>query len=253
MGAPPDPACPPPVRGDPLPGLGPDSYRQWRASTAGAIAEQLERDLVLGLIGDVAGRRVLDVGCGDGVLALELRRRGAEVTAIDLSQAMIAAARQRALKQRADVGLAVAEVARLPFAPQSFDLVTAITILCFVADAAPVFDELARVLRPGGRLVIGELNKWSSWAAARRLRAWLGSPLWRKARFRTAGELRALARGAGLQPAALRGAVYFPRAAAAARLLAPWDGTLGRLTTAGAAFLALSAIKQPVSRGPRLR
>jgi SAM-dependent methyltransferase len=102
---------------------------------------------------------------------------------------------------------------------------------------------MARVLRPGGRLVIGELGKWSTWAAARRIRAWLGSRLWRSARFRTARELRALAAEAGLATEALRGAVYYPRSALAARLLAPCDRALGRLTTFGAAFLALSAIK----------
>ena len=63
------------------------------------------------------------------------------------------------------------------------------TVLCFVQDAAPVFAEIIRVLRPSGKLMIGELGKWSSWAAARRIRAWLGSLLWRRGRFRTATEL----------------------------------------------------------------
>ncbi|MDJ0947337.1 MAG: hypothetical protein QNJ94_00300 [Alphaproteobacteria bacterium] len=57
---------------------------------------------------------------------------------------------------------------------------------------------MARVLRPGGRFVIGKLHKWSSWAAQRRLRAWLGSALWRRGRFRTAGELGRLAQIADL-------------------------------------------------------
>jgi SAM-dependent methyltransferase len=131
----------------------------------------------------------------------------------------------------------------LPFSAESFDVVAAITILCFVPDAAPVFHEMARVLRPGGRLVIGELGKWSSWAAMRRMRAWLGSRLWRSARFRTARELRALAKQAGLEPETLRGAIYYPRCGLAARLLAPCDRALGRLTTFGAAFLALAAVK----------
>ena len=66
-------------------------------------------------------------------------------------------------------------------------------------DAAQ-FEEMRRVLgsteRPGGRLVIGELGRWSLWAAIRRVRGWLGSPTWRAARFRSASDLRALVQGA---------------------------------------------------------
>ena len=76
-----------------LPDLVPDVYAAWRASEIGAITEHLQRRLVLGLLGDVRGRRVLDVGCGDGDLALELWRRGAVVIGIDASLDMIDAAR----------------------------------------------------------------------------------------------------------------------------------------------------------------
>ena len=227
----------------PVPELAPEVYARWRASTAGAVTERLEGELILEFAGDVKGRRVLDVGCGDGALALALHERGARVTGIDASPAMIEAARGNAQRRGADIAFEVANARQLPFLAERFDLVAAVTILCFVADAAPVFREMARVLRPGGRLVIGELGKWNSWAAIRRIRAWLGSPLLRSARFRTAGELRRLAAQAGLDTEALRGAVFYPRLGFAARLFAPIDRALGEATTFGAAFLALAAIK----------
>jgi ubiquinone biosynthesis O-methyltransferase len=226
-----------------FPEMGPDAYVRWRASEIGAVTERLERKLILELVGDVRGRRVLDVGCGDGELALELAMRGAIVTGIDASAAMIEAAKDRARRHNADITFQVALAEHLPFPAEQFDLVTAITILCFVDNAAPVFREIARVLRPGGRLVIGELGKWSTWAAARRIRAWLGSQLWRRGRFRTANELRNLAEQAGLMVEDVRGAVYYPRCRVAVRLLSPLDSALGRLTTIGAGFLALSAVK----------
>src|SRR6516225_8504364 len=193
-----------------LPDLVPDVYAAWRASEIGAITEQLQRRLVLGLLGDVRGRRVLDVGCGDGDLALELWRRGAVVTGIDASLYMIDAARARATREGADISFMVGEAASIPFDAERFDVVVAVTILCFVANAAPVFREISRVLCPGGVLVIGELGKWSTWAAARRVRAWFGSPLWRRGRFRTASELRSLAKDAGFVPAVVHGSIYYP-------------------------------------------
>ena len=123
-----------------------------------------------------------------------------------------------------------------------FDVVASITVLCFVPDATGAVREMARVLRPGGRLVLGELGRWSLWAAIRRIRGWLGSATWRAARFRTAAELRALAEQAGLSVTAIRGAVYYPPVGLLARTLAPIDSWLGRVTTFGAAFIALSAV-----------
>lgn len=226
--------------------LGPEDYRRWRASTVGAITERLERARVLELVGDVRGARVLDVGCGDGELALELARRGAEVAAIDASEAMIDAARAAAARARLDVDFRVATAEQMPFPPVHFDVVVAVTILCFIDDARPVFDQIARILRPGGRLVIGELGKWSTWAAVRRMRAWRGDELWSRARFRRVRDLRRLVEGAGLTVDRVRGAIYFPRSSIAARLLGRWDDVPARLTTFGAAFLAVRA-KKPSS------
>ena len=226
-----------------IPDLGPNVYARWRASEIGAITERLERQLILDLVGDVSDCRVLDVGCGDGEFAVELTKRGATVVGIDASAEMIDAAKALSKSQNADIAFQVAMAEHLPFPAEQFDVVTAITILCFVDDAAPVFREIARVLRPRGRLVIGELGKWSTWAAGRRLRAWLGSRLWRRGRFRTANELRALAEEAGLIVKTVRGAVYYPRWGIAARVLSSLDPVLSRLTTIGAGFVALSAAK----------
>lgn len=226
-----------------IPGLGPEAYIDWRASDIGTITERLERRLIFELLGDVNGREMLDIGCGDGALAVALGQRGAKVAAVDASEAMVDAARSRAAEQGAEVRFQVATADRLPFPDGSCDIVVAVTVLCFVDDAAPIFREIARVLRPGGRLVIGELGKWSIWAAQRRIRAWLGSPIWRRGHFRTAGELRGLCGKASLVASPVRGAIYYPRWGWAARLMAPWDDRLGRLTTVGAAFIALSATK----------
>ncbi|MCG5212194.1 class I SAM-dependent methyltransferase [Streptosporangium sp. KLBMP 9127] len=107
-----------------------------------------------GLLGDVAGRRVLEIGCGAGQCGRWLVTQGARVTGFDLSF------RQLRHSQRIDLDTGVvlpavqADAERLPFAADSFDLAcSAFGALPFVADAGAVFGEVVRVLRPGGRFV----------------------------------------------------------------------------------------------------
>jgi ubiquinone biosynthesis O-methyltransferase len=222
-----------------------ESYVRWRSSRLGQITDALERQLLAGFLGRVAGKKLLDVGCGDGAMAFELARQGATVTALDADPSMIAAARLRAENEATRIQLVEGTAESLPFDDATFDVVVAVTVLCFVQDAERAVTEIARVLKPDGRLVVGELGRWSLWAAQRRMRGWLGHPVWRAVKFRTAADLRRLADAARLRVIEIHGAVHYPPCGVAARLLAPVDLWLGQETTFGAAFLAMSAAKQP--------
>ncbi|MDA8248578.1 MAG: class I SAM-dependent methyltransferase [Rhodospirillales bacterium] len=219
------------------------AYANWRASTLGRLTDRLEDALLRDMLGDVAGRAVLDLGCGDGKLAVHLAAAGAHMVGLDADPTMLRAAASRAAAAGVSVQFATGRAEALPFMAGQFDLVVAGTVLCFVPDAEAAFREIARVLRPGGAVVIGELGRWSLWALRRRIRGWLGNRLWREAHFRTGGELRRLAAGAGLEVRALRGAVFYPPVAALAWAMAPLDPWLGRITGIGAAFLVLRAGK----------
>lgn len=223
--------------------IGPQAYVDWRATSLGAVTDAIEHRVILDLMGELAGVRFLDAGCGDGVLICAAAARRAVATGVDPDPAMLAAARLRVADAGLEATFLEGQVGRLPFPDSSFDVVASVTVLCFVGDAAGALREMARVLRPGGRLVLGELGRWSSWAVLRRVRVWLGSTTWRKARFHTPGELRALVQQAGLPVTAVRGAVYYPPTDLLARLLAPADPWLGRVTPIGAAFIALGAVK----------
>lgn len=222
--------------------IGPKTYVSWRATPLGVVTEAIEQRLIPDMMGQLAGARILDAGCGDGALVCALASRGAEATGVDPDPAMLAAARSRAAIAGDRATFIEGRVERLPFPDASFDVVASITVLCFVPDAAGAVREMARVLRPGGRLVLGELGRWSLWAALRRLRGWFGSSTWKAARFRTATELRALAEQADLSVTAIRGAVYYPPVGLLARALAPIDSWLGGRTTFGAAFIAVGAV-----------
>jgi SAM-dependent methyltransferase len=111
-----------------------------------------ERPAMLALAGDVAGRRILDAGCGAGPLFAALRDGGAIVTGFDKSAGMIELARRR-LGDDAD--LQVADLGRpLPFPDDTFDDVTASLVLHYLEDWGPALAELRRVLKPGGRLIV---------------------------------------------------------------------------------------------------
>jgi ubiquinone/menaquinone biosynthesis C-methylase UbiE len=220
-----------------------DAYAGWRGTEVGRITDEIELTLILELVGELRGRRVLDIGCGDGALAVRLARGGAIVTGIDAAPPMIAAARRKAVDAGVEVEFCIGRAEALPFDAGSFDLVVAVTVLCFIPDATTTFSEASRVTALGGRFVIGELGRFSSWAIGRRIRGWLGNELWGQARFRTARELQHHARQVGLEPVALRGAVFYPRWRCFARTMRSVDAWLGRHTTAGAAFIALAARK----------
>lgn len=222
----------------------PLEYVRWRETGLGAVTERLERGAVLDLAGPLAGRDLLDVGCGDGMYALAAARAGARVTAVDRSAAAVEAARRNAKGANVPLALYVADAIALPFPAERFDVILAVTVLCFIPAPQRAVDEMARVLRPGGVLVLGELGRWSTWAALRRLRAWAGSRTWQSARFWTSADLRKLLHRAGLVSGRERGAAFYPPLGGAARLLERFDPLLGGATRLGAAFIAVAGRKQ---------
>jgi SAM-dependent methyltransferase len=124
-------------------------------------------------LGDVCGRRVLDLGCGHGMAAVVLARRGANVTACDLSAGYVAEALARARANGVAVAGVQADGHRLPFAAGSFDAVWGHAILHHL-DVPAATRELGRVLRPGGVAVLCE--PWGGNPLVRLARRWLPYP-----------------------------------------------------------------------------
>src|SRR5262249_3597398 len=109
---------------------------------------------------DLAGKLVLDVGCGMGRFAEVTSRWGARVVGIDLSQAVEAAARNLASRE---VTIFQAGVFALPFVPESFDYIYSMGVLHHTPNCEKAFKGLPRLLKPGGGIVIWLYSGYHKW------------------------------------------------------------------------------------------
>lgn len=107
-------------------------------------------DRVLEASGSVRGLRVLDVGCGTGGLCRRLANRDASVVGVDVCANLLT--RARALVPAA--GFVRADAGRLPFGTGRFDLAASVLVLHYLEDPSRALAEMARVLRPGGKLLL---------------------------------------------------------------------------------------------------
>lgn len=142
----------------------------------------------------------LEVGVGSGRFASAL---GIGV-GIDPAIAALRLAARRGVK------VVAARGEQLPFHDATFDVVLFVVTLCFVADPPAALSEARRVLRPGGRLVIGEIPADGPWGRYYQARAAAGHPYYRSAHFFTRAELGSLLADTGFRPTRVRSALYSP-------------------------------------------
>ncbi|MGQ9512012.1 class I SAM-dependent methyltransferase [Thermodesulfitimonas sp.] len=181
------------------------SYDAWFTTPRGQLVWEIERRLLFSFLRPQPGEEILDAGCGTGLLTKELAACGASVTGIDISPAMLAVAREKTRGFR-NVVLAQADVTALPLPSNAFHGVVCFTVLEFVPRPEEALREMWRVLKPGGRMVLGVLNALSPWAWGR-----VGRGVFAYARFYSYREMRLLIKKTlGRIPLRWAGAVYFP-------------------------------------------
>jgi len=114
-----------------------------------------ENDIILKFLGDLKGKKVLDVGCGDGRSFDDLLYAGGELYGVDISPEMLKLAKKR----HSNVQLYETDAINLPFEDDSFDVVTAFFFIVHIKDLESVFDEIYRVLKPGGSFILTNINQ----------------------------------------------------------------------------------------------
>lgn len=144
----------------------PERYNSWFTTPIGKLVLETERELILRYVMPVRGEKILDAGCGTGVFTTDFLTAGAVITGLDISGQMLL----NAVSKTAGFPFSAvqADMTRLPFKDSCFDKTVSITALEFIEDAQAAVNEMFRVTRPGGTVIIATLNSLSPWAERRR-------------------------------------------------------------------------------------
>jgi len=161
------------------------------------------------------GLRILDVGCGGGLLCEPLARLGARVTGLDPAAETIEAARRHAAAQDLDIAYRAGRIEEMDATGGGFDCVMVMEVIEHVPDVAAFLAACARPLKPEGRMLLSTINRTlKSYAlaivGAEYILRWLPIGTHRWDRFVTIGELTEALRRAGLELAGTKGLVYDP-------------------------------------------
>jgi len=175
----------------------------------------LRLDWIDGLSG-LAGKRVLDVGCGGGILSEAMARCGAEVTGIDLSEKPLKVAQLHLLESGLAVRYELISAEELQItSSNSFDVVTCMELLEHVPDPSSTVAACAKLVKPGGHVFFSTINRnpksyLFAVVGAEYLLQMLPKGTHDYARFVKPSELSRWCRDAGLQPVELKGMTYNP-------------------------------------------
>ena len=166
--------------------------------------------------GNLAGKQILDIGCGGGVLSEALAARGASVTGIDISERAIAAANRH--KTRSGLEIEYEHTSAAAFAdscPARFDVITCMELLEHVPDCDALIKSCKLLLKPGGDLFLATINRnaksyLAAIFAAEYLLRLLPRGTHDYARFIKPAELQAWLQGNGFKLVSLAGITYLP-------------------------------------------
>ena len=179
----------------------PDKYDLWFETPMGRLIKGYESNLVLRMLMPGPGEVILDAGCGTGIFTADILETGARVMGLELSLTMLRRALTRCGGQTFQP--VIGDMRGLPFADALFHKAVSITAIEFIQDARIAIEELFRVTKPGGLIVVATLNRLSPWAPQREEAAEKGHPLFRHAVFRSPDAMKGLSPVEGMVQTAI--------------------------------------------------
>ena len=181
----------------------PQRYDDWFVTPIGTYVKKVETELLLAMLEPHESEHILDVGCGTGVFTGDVLYSGARVTGLDLSLPML----QYAAKKNSTrlFQCLAGNMTSLPFGDEIFDKAFSMTAIEFVEDAQKAVDELNRVTKRNGTIVLTTLNSLSPWAKRRTEEGRAGHSLFKHMYFRSPSELNELVSS----PVTIKTAIHF--------------------------------------------
>jgi ubiquinone/menaquinone biosynthesis C-methylase UbiE len=167
-------------------------YDGWFTTPLGAQVDQWEKEITWRFTKPRPGERVLDIGTGTANYLLDLAQRGLDCYGLDVGFKMLSFAKEKSARAHLPITLLQAASEALPFRDAQFDLVLSVTAFEFFSDPEKAVSEMVRVCKPGGRVVISILNKWSLWAVRRRIISWHKETIFSQCRFYSYREMKKL-------------------------------------------------------------
>lgn len=180
-----------------------NKYDSWFETPEGRKVKELELELLVEFLQPKKGEKLLEVGIGTGLFALEFQKMGMDVIGIEPSDAMRAIAETHGFTVKKGFG------EDIPFPDNSFDSVLAMTSMEFSKTPKKFISEMKRVAKPGGKVVVAVLNLFSLYGMKRRIEGLFSKTIFSDAHFYTYWELKSLL-NLYLNDVKVNSSVFFP-------------------------------------------
>lgn len=162
------------------------SYDSWFDTPVGRKVKALELNLLVKLVNPEPGLKMLEVGIGTGLFAMEFRKFDMEVLGIDPSEKMLEIAQSRGFNVKVGVG------ENIPYEDDTFDVVLAMTSMEASKEPSRFLSEMKRVAKPSGKVVVAVLNLLSFYGLSRRIRGLFKNSVFNELHFYTYWEFKKL-------------------------------------------------------------
>ncbi len=167
-------------------------YDKWYDSKMGSFADQVQTELAFSLFKPTAGMKILDVGCGTGNFSIKLAEMGCKVVGIDVSDEMLDKARKKAKAKDLNIEFHIMDVYNLDFSHETFDGVFSMAAFEFIKEPQNAYEEMYRVLKKNGHMLIGTINRKSSWGEMYLSKEFQEKTVFKYADFKSMDDLKSL-------------------------------------------------------------